>query len=838
MLRNLLAVLLLALIGINLYAAEAQLSGAVHEAHYNQEKLQLTISGQAWDKNQQEGADEFRIEANGVKPRRIEKQISSDNPGNFEVIADLEIPLKKGLSRIAITAVFPSGAELELQNVDGSPLFIHQAAIYTRHWILLAIIVLFVLATTTQSFRQKMDKADTWMDKNKKKVFAGIIAIFFLLVSAGITGSSLRILFGGPFGSAAAEVSGSDARLFKLRPDRGDEWGVLTPNVLAQIHHSPKFPIINTNIGLEGQNMGVIGMTGVPIKQWAALARPATWGYFFLPLRQAQAWQWQLPFWGCLLALWWLLSHWKPRQSGRNLALSFLFCIAPYAAAWSNWPLYATFFPAMALGISIALSKSRGTFKGIALGIALGYCIAGWVLTLYPPWIISIGTLAFILYIGWLFDNKESVHPNKAQFIGLASAMIIAGLLLGSWWQDTQHAIALMQATVYPGQRTTITGGDNSFLWIFRGYTNLEAVTFGTGPWTNQPEISSYLWFPLVIAWLCIWGMIREREHRWTIAGISIFVGFYALFVFIGIPPWLAEISQWGRVPTNRGDVSLGLAIVFLMALLSKNWVADRTIPRTRNIHNLTAALVLSGSLLAVYFHLLNMPIYVFPKNSPIYIASILTLTLFCAWWSLKGETAKLIGLMLIAYLVSTLGFNPVSKAPRDIKISARTKELASNESGEPLRTLVIGGDGIGPLSLAAVGIPIVNGVLYYPHRTLWTQLELNENYWNTVNRYQHLGFTTGKNNEPEAYTVSAPLMDQVSVKIDPMRFDFSRTGAHRVAALEEQAIHLRGSPMLEELGSHKGLVWFAIKTGNNPAPSEGQGDHSSPRKIDTNSSA
>lgn len=821
MLRTLFSIFIATLCGISWGGEEQLVSGAIDSIHYDKSNNQIQINGWTWEEGEKKTAQYFDISVRGT-PGKILREAPHNNApsGNlenkkFSIIAKFDQPIKGGLAEINLSATFTGNQKLLLRTADGSPSFLHIPKIYDRHWILLAIIVLTSLLACTRRFHEIINCIDAWANFHTKNIAAGIFLIFILLVSTGITGSSLRIPLEGPFGQAAIEAKGSNSRIFKLRPDRGDEWGVLTPNVLAQIHHNPPFPITNTHLGLEGQNMGVIGMTGVPIAQWAAIARPATWGYFLLPLRQAQAWQWQLPFWGCLLALWWLLNLWKPNLAGRNLALSFLFCIAPYAAAWSNWPLYATFFPVMALAIFINLSKTKKLLHGIYWGVCLGYVITAWVLVLYPPWIVSIGTLCALLCAGWLLDHRSSLQLRKAQAVGFLTSLIIAAVLLGSWWYDTKEALSTLQNTVYPGQRTTLTGGDNSLLWALRGYTNLESVTFGTGPWTNQPEISSYIWFPVVIVWLCVWGLIREKRSRWLLFGCSFFIAFYSYFVFLGIPSWLAKITQWGRVPTNRGDISLGLAFIVLLCLTTREWFSKPTSKMAAWINGYFIFIALTGSLWLVYANLLAMPVFVFPKNSLVYIAAILVATFFCVWWLIKGKTAGPICLLTVLFLISSIGFNPVSKAPKSIELSPQIKAMASDESGHLLRTLVVGGEGIGPLTLAAVGIPIVNGVLYYPHRTLWQQLELPEKYWATVNRYQHLGFTTGMPKNGDSYSVASPAMDWVSVIINPDIFDFNRTSAKRVTALEDQAIHLRKSPMLREIGTHKGLVWFSVQ----PAP-------------------
>lgn len=327
------------------------------------------------------------------------------------------------------------------------------------HWWALGIVLVVVLLIRFGRLERTRLARRLSQWTQERTGYLLIVGAFAVLVTAGITGSSMNLLLESPIGQSLLSAKGSQARLFDLRDIRGDEWGVLMPNVLAQVNHEPQFPVVNTNIGLSGQNMGVIGMTGVPIANWAALAKPATWGYFLLPLRQAMSWQWQLPFWGGLLSVWLLLNVLRPDRRGLNLALSFAFCVAPYAAAWSNWPLYATMFPALGFVLACKLMQTTRRGHALLLGLGLGWLMACWFLVLYPTWLIIVGSLLLFVGVGWCLDNRDRLHWGMPQVLGAVGAGVVAAALLGSWWMDTHDAVALMRATEYPGKRGALPGG-------------------------------------------------------------------------------------------------------------------------------------------------------------------------------------------------------------------------------------------------------------------------------------------------------------------------------------------------------------------------------------------
>lgn len=727
--------------------------------------------------------------------------------------------LPAGVHRVQLMAVFGSGPRVTLKGIaTDSPVVVVQE-IKRRHWRALAFVLLGIVTIVyVRRCRKGRGVARLQRCVEGACVTWGAGVMFMLLVVMGVTGSSMGVLFDSPYGKSILDVQGTSRSVLGDKSVRGDEWGVQLPNLLAQLHHEPRFPVVNELLGEAGQNMGVVHMTSVPVMQWAALARPATWGYFVLPLRQAMAWQWQLPFWTCLLALWWMLNALRPAQRGLNLALSLAFCLAPYAAAWSNWPLYVTVFPALAFLVVTHLLREASVWRGAVLGAALGWLLAGWALVLYPAWIIVVGSAMIFIGLGWCLDNRKSLRFGAAQLVALLACIAVLGALLGSWWLDTKDAIALMQATEYPGRRGAMPGGDLGWWWHLRGYHDVESMRL-TGLDSNPSEASSYLILPLLMLAAVVLGFIRDARMRWTFLGCAILMACYWVYALVGIPIEVARITLWGNVPVTRMDVGFGLLIAVLFCLFASSATAPAS---WRGRLMIVFLSVLSGGL--VLLTLSNTPVTFVPNaRSPVLAAAVAIAAAFTCGWALWGRVGSAVAMMLVLYLLATLQFNPLRIAPAKVDLAQGHRPFVTDATGHAQRTLVLHGDGIGALTFAAVGIPVVNGVFYHPHRVMWERMGLGPDEWFKVNRYQHLGFYLSDDVETDrGYRIVLAGIDQVHVHVNPRRFDFSCTGAVRVAAPQQWTDALAMNPGLMQLGAYQGVVWFAARPPCQSLPSTG----------------
>lgn len=751
--------------------------------------------------------------------------IASDHPATggqagvgFDWRVRLRDALPAGWHGVQLVAVYTDGQRVKIQGAHTDAPAVVVQEVKPRHWRALAFVLLCIVAIVYIR-RRRTGNGPAWQRRwlVGNRLAGGISAVFVLLVTLGVTGSSMGVLFNSTYGKSILDVQGASRALLGDEGVRGDEWGVQLPNLLAQLHHEPRFPVVNDLLGEGGQNMGVIGMTGVPVRQWAALARPATWGYFFLPLRQAMAWQWQLPFWGCLLALWWMLNSLRPAQRGFNLALSLAFCVAPYAAAWSNWPLYVTMFPALAFVAGTHLLRDTRVWRGVAWGGGLGWLLACWCLVLYPAWIIVVGSAMAFIGLGWCIDNRQRLRFGAAQVAAFFACAVVMGALLGSWWLDTRDAIDLMQATEYPGRRGAMPGGDLGWWWHLRGYHGFESLRT-TGPGSNPSEASSYIIAPLLMLVLAVMSFIRDRQMRWTLLGCVAFMVCYWTYTMVGIPVEVARITLWGNMPVTRMDVGFGLLATALLCLFAPNAKAPVSWPERAVA--MTVAL-LSAGLAALT--LLYTPLSFVPNaSSPVLILAVAVAVAFISGWALWGRLGSAVALMLMVYLLTTLQFNPLRIAPSRIELGQGHRILAS-EAGHIQRTLVLNGDGIGAMVFAAGGVPVVNGVFYYPRQAMWERVGIEKEEWILVNRYQHLGFYLLSDvDAARGFRIVQASIDQVHVHIHPQRFNFSCTGAARVAASAQWADALAQNASLTLLGSYQGVVWFAVRPSCNPAAASG----------------
>ena len=634
------------------------------------------------------------------------------------------------------------------------------------------------------------------------------LALFALLVAGGISGSSMGALLGTQeqpnsllsSSSAVQRITGS------ARAVRSDEWLVMTGNLLAQANHVPPFPVVNSLLGSEGQNMMVIGMTSVPIAHVSTLARPATWGFFVLPLRQALAWYWYFPVFACLLALWALQQRLVPQQPGYNMALTALFCMAPYAAGWSHWPLYVVAWACASVAIALRMVSENSRSKLLALSLLLGWTMACLGLTLYPPWQITVATLCAVIFAAQLWDSRSALRWRWDMIGGFLFAALLCALLMGTWWLDAREAIDAMRNTVYPGQRAALHGGGLPWPALLRGYGNLDTLATLQNNVSNASELASY--FLLVLPLLLLALRHAAYSRRWVGAVIAAFVVIVVLYAVIGFPPALAKLIFWHYVPTNRLDLVLGLASILIMALLP-----SRDTEQEKGVYlSVPAALAMALACAAVIAASLHAtPADYNPRLTIVMLATMAACGAAMAYWWIRGYRRSAIALNLLLYLIAVAEFNPLVRAPQSVTVN---ESLASAVNLRPLgtaapsnRVLLLSDSTIATMGLAAAGIPVASGVFYYPQHGLWRNMGLPPEQWPQVNRYQHLTFAIGV--VPEGtYAIHNPSADTVRVVVNGDTFDFSSTSAEVVGSPASQVLN---NPGLVGLGSHQSWNWYRV---------------------------
>lgn len=797
--------------------------GYIENIEYDSQNRLINIIGWAFDSKAQRNSTELNVQIDGhaVKVKAFSEKSRDDlaqafgtptaQQAGFVLQIEPSIPLYPGSHQAAITAKFDHQT-LPLTFLSGQPptFSIQRLGTPIRHWAISGILIITIGLLIWSTRFGILEKMELLTAKNQQYFAFTLCGIFFLLVSLGITGSSLQLLLGESKNSNHPFIStdsGVNRLFYQPRPVRSDEWLVVTANTLAQVNHQPPFPITNRNLGLEGQNMLIVGMTGVPVWHLSAIGRPATWGFFFLPLSQALSWYWFFPFFACLLALWGLLNVLIPERAGRNLAVSLLFCLAPYAAGWSHWPLYTVFFPTAAVLLTIQILQPIGIWSSYWRGIALGLLLAGFALVLYPPWQITVASFYAILLITYLTQQRHKLYLRVHTALTLGTAVFLCGAILFVWWQDAANAIQAMRNTVYPGQRAALHGGDAPLFFLFRGYSNLETLTMLKDSVWNSSEFSSYMNPLIPLLFISIWLSFKRNPQILVWRGWLFFVSFLLVFQIFGIPTLIASLTFWNMVPSLRLDLALGLACIFAIALTPSKFEGTSTLKKTPIL-----LLAIVSTLITTY-GLLIIPQPFYSTASPLLVAAIAAVTLFTAYSILHKNIGQAIAINLFVYFISTWSFNPISIAPNNISLDATVKSFLIGSDNKRKKVLVLNHGAAESMSLLASGIPVIGGVFYYPQFKFWQQIShVPDEIKNTINRYQHLSFSSENFPEPDTYRIEATQLDAVKITIDPKRFDFSTTGAEIVASPENMT-SLSSHSGLHHLGNHRGWSWYAVKS-------------------------
>ena len=630
-----------------------------------------------------------------------------------------------------------------------------------------------------------------WRDSPRPLALA-LGTSFALLVGAGVTGSSLPLLLGPP------TVVEHDARVWmgEPRPVRSDEWQVLTPLALAQAAHVPRFPVVNRLLGADGENMLVIGMTGMPVAHVSAWVRPATWGFFVFDMPRALAWAWWLPLFGALGACGWLLMRltglgWQPA-----LVLAACAVLAPYSVAYSSWPAYLLMFAALGL-----LAVDRGLHAvrmgpALAWGAALGWAASGYALLLYPAWQISVATLCGPLTLAWAWRERAHWRWTRAQTAGLLVAVAVCAITLGSWWIDARDAVATMRATVYPGQRATEAGGDVVRWFLFKGWWNPLTMHMDAPMGSSEAASYPFIWVGTVFALALSW--LRARRAPAVSLVLAGFVVFVLVYKFIGFPPFLARASLWSVVTAYRLDLALGFAQILLIGWL----LAQPGAPRGDRVTTGVAAAAAAATLAQAAWEVSRMPLDITESLPEGFLVLCALASAAAAALLVARRGRALLWLYAGWVAASVLTFHPLVRAPSMLSVVEPLRAAGvgpATGDAQAARVAVIG-ERNWAMALPAAGVPVVNSVFYYPQPSLWRALDPQGAQRDVYNRYQRLLLELAPQYGGRGYVIDSPRLDEVRVTLDPVRFDFRLLGADFVLAPTHGTDALSSNDTLEPL--------------------------------------
>ena len=631
----------------------------------------------------------------------------------------------------------------------------------------------------------------------RTKYLLGLWVFFLVLVAFGIHGSSTGVTAGwwapekpytGYLFNPAQNLSTVEHRglqellMARARVIRWDELLIATPLALSQLSHNPRFPVVNMNIG-NGQNMLI--SPHVPVWHVATLARPATWGYFFLGAQRGLAWYWWFRVFSCFTVLYLLLEVILKGNQGLAAFGGFWYCASAYVVCWSLWPAQLVFFGALSCLAAYHLLASTKVATQIISGVLLGLSIPGFVMFLYPPWQVPLAYLFLFVFAGLLIRDKLYLsfkRISKHRLLSLTVSLLLACGLSFSFLFTCLPDLKVMSNTVYPAQRVSV-GGDYSFAMLFKGMYNLMSIYTVQPKMGNESEASSfYYFFPAVF--LAILLSKRLLTNLGTLGWLLVsYLAGMLVFSLIGIPERIARLSLMSYVPPYRADIAIGLASICLCVYVLAI-VKDMNKQARGAWHKIMPWIVSAALSLLFGYHgwVLMKATGGFPPVS--FILAVALIAGFISYCLLAGKSTSFC-VALSAILIATSSFfNPLATNLDHIYNSELGQQIVklNNEAADHPLWICYGGVHPGVL-VSTLGGRSLTGIQWPPQLSLWRRLDGSDGAFEKIyNRYALVQLIY----RPDASWVSFSTSqdDAFEVRICPDHPVLKKMGARFVLAM------------------------------------------------------
>ena len=508
---------------------------------------------------------------------------------------------------------------------------------------------------------------------------------------------------------------------------RSDEWMVLTPYFQIAINNG-----LGTINELSPYRESLRSFQALPILDWGMLFKPQHWGFLALPAANA----FSLYFLLMTLSFvggWSLFFTALRMPTLPSVLLAATLYLAPMTQVW--WTTNAGVFAFAPWCMLAWISIRRPTVRIIACT----YALAVWMISCaYPPFLHAIGFAMLALVVCF--------RPDTLGWRLILDGMVATVLGLLIFVAYFGELIDIMQATVYPGQRISSSGGlewPKLFAHLFPTLTTLIFEPLPAITNSNAAEVSvlSSL-LPTYALALANHGRILRliRQHPWQTALLGLFMLFITAWLVLYIPPFIAKATGLFMVPAGRAVLAFGLLVNVISALaLCRGGIR---ITRLRLIALLLITLL--GTLAKLSLGHDGM----YGLYSPLDAIPYLCFLVLLAWvWRTRAADARtLSGILFAAFLGNALShgaFNPVQSAYPIFEAdkNAIRQHLANLGSVvTPDGALAVPGH-FGAI-LQGQGFSTINHVLYHPQSAYFKRHfpDLPADIFNSIfNRYAHV---------------------------------------------------------------------------------------------------
>lgn len=531
-------------------------------------------------------------------------------------------------------------------------------------------------------------------------------------------------LHGSSIGEISYLLSGTDtSRIWGTsRAIRSDEYVVFTEMALSQVRSG--FQWFSDIWGYSSSDMFMV--YGQPILNLTTLYRPFSVGYILLGAEYGLAFYWSSRFIICLLTSFEFGRIITNDNRILSTAYSLLVSLAPIVQWWYsiNELVEIIIFGQLALIIIHYYFKTTSTRKKCIMVFGFVLCTGGYILTLYPAWMIPFVYVFAGCAMAIIIDNKELIHIAKKDillwFCGiflLASSM----LYVLSVSSDTMAAV---MNTAYPGNRIYVGGPIDNFIELFRGWTSYLWTFISIG--NPCDEVCFISFFPLGFILSLVLIFKHKVKDIWLIL-LNIINLLLILYFIVELPYSISVISLMKY--TSQRMVN---AIGFLNLII----LFRATIYISNISKYLTFFIPLELIVLPLFFY--GCDAFLSPSLKVI-VTIFLILSTYVIFNLNKKSYQKYF--LVLCILISIIGgglVNPIESGLNTVynnNIIQKIEEINNNESG---LWAVISNDFRFSNLPTVVGAHTLNAVSTYPDTELWCALALedSEEIWN---RYAHI---------------------------------------------------------------------------------------------------
>ncbi|SFA94170.1 hypothetical protein SAMN05216249_105103 [Acetitomaculum ruminis DSM 5522] len=598
-------------------------------------------------------------------------------------------------------------AEFAGLNLLGSKMF----------WIrtLFAIIVMHYFL---MHFICKVSYIYNWLFDKRYFVGAGIWAAATLL---NLNGSSI-----GAWGNYLG-IKATEPIYGVIRYIRSDEWAVFTPMIFSQSYGDAYSWFSNI---IRGDLTDVFIIYALPVKNiMSIIFRPFLNGYMLFGNSLGMGFFWVGRI-VCLYLVWLELFMLLTKKDKRLSAIGALFvAVSPQVQWWFaiNGLVEMLIFGALAILLVNTIMKTTSKIIKFFCFLGLYICAGGYLLTLYPAWMVPLfyvflGLMAYVIILN-IKDYKISLFD----IAGLAVTIVLFGVSMYYIYTVSGETIQTVLNTAYPGQRANSGGGGLNLLFneginLLSPFKSLESSVG-----SNVCEAATFFSAgPLGLA-ICIYNMYKKKKADPLVICLIIPYIIILAYCVVGFPEFLAKITLLSHSTSKRALLGLGLINVILMIKGAGEFETKLKLSHSQIISLALAALLTFLTGFAGFNLSLKMYVFIFV----VYVLFVFTIININNY-----KTQAALFLTAVCFMLGGM-INPINFGTADVTntdLARSIREYDEKDSRWVSDISYLAGN-----YLIMQGASTINSTNVYPDLKRWEEFDKDGKYNEVYNRYAHI---------------------------------------------------------------------------------------------------